>query len=648
MKKILLFIVFSLPLLVCAQDYEYKKFEFDNSTFEVTKDLALESEITLLLSTQIEYIPETTDSKEILSHYSKKYINSEEAIERNNKIYIPFYNGVKILDIQLRITHKNGKITFLDEKSIKTEQNTQTGMEYNYFPVEGLEIGSIIDFRYVLIGSAEITGKIFLMQNENYIKKRTIELIYPNFLKFVSRSYNGAPELVENKDKYKDKISLYAESTNISGLDDDERYANWYKNVKYIHTRFYSNNYSATADPYGEKEFTARIHANLHRDLDKNEQKSLLAFSKTIKKTTDAFTQIRAIESSVKNNIQFNKYITNNTLTDIIKSKQGTLSNLALLYINLFKTYEIPYEIVFTSNPYQYPFDPEFVSYVSLTNLLFYFPTTKTYLDPSNMYTRTPAIEIAYHNQYALFIQNKIYAGVQMGVSDFKKIDLPYFYSKDIADIHIDLSHLETPLVSSHIEFTGDMAYTSQAYLYFSSPQERETLEKEFYENYNTKTEFISATIKNIDIESIGINPLIVDTKYNATNLLKKAGTNFIFEIGAVIGKQMEFYSDKTRKLPIQVNSARSYKRTLTVKIPQGYQIKNLKDLDMTFYLDQENKELAYFTITYKLKDNTLTIENLEGYNFVELPITYWNQYRKVINAAADFNKLSLILEKSN
>lgn len=647
MRKIHLLLLCLAPLFIWAQDHAYKSFKFDDTPFTLSKELALEKEIIINQFTQIEYVSQENSSKEILSHYTKKYINSQEAIERNNKMYIPLNKGVQLLDVKLRVLHKNGKTTTLNEKAIEKEHNSQTGVDYTYFPVDGLEIGAIIDLHYVVIGPADITGRIFLMQNTSYIENRRIEMIYPNFLKFVSRSYNGAAELKEDTESYKDRIMLFGENKQVQALDDNERYSNWYKNVKYVHTRFYSNNYAQTVDPYGEKEFTAEAHANLHRDLDKNEQKALATFIKPIKKESDILTQIREIERAVKTNIQYNNYINSSSITEVLRSKQATLNDLVLLYINLFNAYDIPYEIVFTADAYRYPFDPKFVSYISLHDVLFYFPTIKGYMDPSTMQTRTPVIDVAYHDQYGLFIQNKTYAGVKMGVSDFKKIELPYFYSMDTAEINIDLTAIETPLVSSRVTFTGDMAYSSQAYLYFSSPRERESIEKELYQNYNIPTEFISASIKNTDIERVGLDPFIIEATYNATDLLKKAGNNYIFEIGAVIGKQMEFYSDKPRKLPIQLNSARSYTRTITLKIPQGYHIKNKSDLNMTYYLDQENKSLAYFTITYEIEDNTLKIENLEGYNFVDLPVSYWDQYRKVINAAADFNKLSLVLESN-
>ena len=66
----------------------------------------------------------------------------------------------------------------------------------------------------------------------------------------------------------------------------------------------------------------------------------------------------------------------------------------------------------------------------------------------------------------------------------------------------------------------------------------------------------------------------------------------------------------------------------------------------MTESLEYKGKVVADFISTYEIKDNTLTIKNTEKYDFVEIPAVLYPQYQKIINAAADFNKSSVIIEK--
>jgi len=52
------------------------------------------------------------------------------------------------------------------------------------------------------------------------------------------------------------------------------------------------------------------------------------------------------------------------------------------------------------------------------------------------------------------------------------------------------------------------------------------------------------------------------------------------------------------------------------------------------------------FTSTYKIEGNTLSISVREEYRLVQYPLSIYEQYKTIINAAADFNKIVLILEK--
>ena len=56
-------------------------------------------------------------------------------------------------------------------------------------------------------------------------------------------------------------------------------------------------------------------------------------------------------------------------------------------------------------------------------------------------------------------------------------------------------------------------------------------------------------------------------------------------------------------------------------------------------------KSLMEFTSEYTLDGNKLSITCNEFYNIIRLPVEKYDAFRTVINAAADFNKISLILK---
>ena len=60
----------------------------------------------------------------------------------------------------------------------------------------------------------------------------------------------------------------------------------------------------------------------------------------------------------------------------------------------------------------------------------------------------------------------------------------------------------------------------------------------------------------------------------------------------------------------------------------------------------EKGKELFSFKSYFAVKDNILTITADEHYRKNIVKVALYEEYRKVINSAADFNKIVLLLEK--
>ncbi len=62
-------------------------------------------------------------------------------------------------------------------------------------------------------------------------------------------------------------------------------------------------------------------------------------------------------------------------------------------------------------------------------------------------------------------------------------------------------------------------------------------------------------------------------------------------------------------------------------------------------YHDQD--EIPFlFKSDYTLKDDLLEVRVEEFYKQIYAPLSRYEDFRKVVNAAADFNKITLVLEK--
>ena len=97
--------------------------------------------------------------------------------------------------------------------------------------------------------------------------------------------------------------------------------------------------------------------------------------------------------------------------------------------------------------------------------------------------------------------------------------------------------------------------------------------------------------------------------------------------------------------------SLRPLQRTLIptgikIAIPEGYKITNLEDLNMDVFSENGDEKTMEFTCAYEVNGNILTVTCNEYYNEIRIPLSRYEEFRSVINAAADFNKITLVFEK--
>jgi hypothetical protein len=124
------------------------------------------------------------------------------------------------------------------------------------------------------------------------------------------------------------------------------------------------------------------------------------------------------------------------------------------------------------------------------------------------------------------------------------------------------------------------------------------------------------------------------------------ANDKYIVNIGELIGRQTELYSDKKRQQAVDAQSLHGYYRIIEFEIPDGYRCEDISPLIMDVMLDDGDGISARFTSKAEIINNTIRVENIEFYNKMEYPVELYDAYKAVINAAADFNKASVVLGK--
>lgn len=651
LKNIFTLVILLSSSVIFAQDYSFKNYDWNEkeTKVEIPEQYKNEKEVILELNTKIEIAVSGKTANQYHLLHQKTYINSDDAIERNNKIYIPFSLDESVLLNKARVILKNGTVINLDKKDIKEDVDQEKGMRFNYFAVNGLEKGAVIEKLYVIQESPEFTGNTIKMQDDYPIAKLNLELIYPNYLVFKTKSYNGLSEAMIDDKKIENKTVLSITEKDIPALDNNENYSNWNLQLKLFRYKLDENLLTGGTNLNNYKEFSNNLYERLNPEFDKKEQKSLDDFCKTIPKSKDLQEQIWNIENKIKKTITYDRYIdSKQNLSSIIDSKQANQTDILKLYLAVFKNLKIENNMVFTSNRYKIPFDKDFESFENLSELLFYFPSIQKYLTPTEVEYRIPLFPANIANNNGLFIKEKTFAGMKMGIGEINFIEIPGSdITHDIMNITVDFTDdIENPLITSNLTFGGYSGLNFQPLKDFISADQYKTVLKNIAENYTVDAEYKTLTTENDGTDFIGKKPFVLNVSYDGKDLTKKAGENYLFSVGETIGKQMEFYQENKRTLPVEIDYPHYYTRKIKILLPKGATVKNLDKFTMDFKNVLNGKTEAAFISKYSQKGNEITVENVEYYNLINYPLAKFDEYKAVINAAADFNKIVIIVTK--
>jgi len=153
-----LFISFSFfaqdDLTPVALDYDWE----ENPVYHVD-----ENDTNELIAMKDKNIVEFFFIDEGLAEYVVKhrvlFLNSDQAIEDNNKIYLPYSSSSELVTNKARVITKDGKVIDLDESKILTAEDEETGEVYKYFTFEGVEKGSFVEYLYILQKRPSYKGK---------------------------------------------------------------------------------------------------------------------------------------------------------------------------------------------------------------------------------------------------------------------------------------------------------------------------------------------------------------------------------------------------------------------------------------------------------------------------------------------------------
>ncbi|MBQ0735587.1 DUF3857 domain-containing protein [Aquimarina celericrescens] len=579
------------------------------------------------------------------------WLNSNDKIEEYNKVYLPYSEGSEIVKNKARVITKDGKIKELDDSKILTAKDDETKRTYKYYALEGVEKGSFIEYYYVVKKYPDYTGNKITLQSDFDKQDVDFDLFAPTNLIFTSKSYNGLSELTKDTlDTKKNHWKLHLD--NLEGLEEEEQ-APYDASRKYLIYKLKNNTANPSSEIVSYSIVSQNIYNSLYPEIENKKSDKINKFIKSIEGANeeDLTIKIRAIENYIKTNVYLTEIKRKDLedLASIIANKVASESGVVKLYAAIFNALGIKHQIVFTSDRRELKFDKSFEAYNFLQEYLIYFPKIKLYMAPTKLESRLGFPPGYLTDNYGLFIKQVTLGGFTSGVGSVKYIK-PVNYDKTnynlVMNVNFDSEDLTITNLKMDRTMDGYYAVFVQPFMDIAKEEDKNEMAEGIIKSINENVEIIEKKMFNDSSKDFGNKPLQIIADLKSEEFVEKAGNKYLFKVGELLGPQQEMYQKKARKLPVENEFERSYDRKIIVDIPEGYHFKNLDNINMDESYTKDDEELFMFKSTYKLKDNQLVIAIKEYYNknIIEVPI--YEEYRTVINSAANFNKVTLILEK--
>ena len=643
-------IFFTLVSVKAQNPPFFESYDWENTpNYSVDKDTK-EDMIAVKEKTVTEFYFEDSNLVEYFLEHKVLWLNSDDAIEDFNKIYLPFSASAELQVNKARVITSEGKLVNLDKSKILTADDEETGRTYKYYALEGITKGSFIEYMYVVKRPPSYTGKKVNMQAAYNKDKVEFDLYSPKNLVFKFKSFNNTPE-VEKDTLTKEKLHWNLHLNKVEKLE-DEYQAAYNASKKFIVYKMDQNLANNVTNMISYDNVSQNLYASYYPEYSTKTKKLIRDFIKelALPENANQETIARTLDYYIKTNI-YSEDVRSEELQDleqVLTKKVANETGVIKLYIAVLRTLNVKHELVLTSDRKQIKFDKDFEATNFLTDFLLYFPKSKKYLSPNATGTRYGFPMPYLTDNYGLFIKEVVIGDYKSAVGKIKYIK-PVKVEETVDRMNVSISfnkeNLTENIVNFDRSFSGYYAMNIQPFMHLIQGDKKDELVDSFIESITKELEITNRKLVNDKSELFGVKPMQFIVDFTTEAFVEKAGRKYLFKLGDLIGQQIQLYQEKKRVLPLEEQFHRSYYRTLTVNIPEGFKITNLDDINIDNSFSKNGKVLFSFKSFYKLEGNKLTITADEHYreNIVEVPV--YEEYRTVINSAADFNKIVLLLE---
>lgn len=647
--KLILAFLFISQITLSQNEPFYTNYSWDENPSYTIEEGTEDSMIALKDKILTEFYFQEDGLVEYFLEHRVLWLNSDEKIESYNKIYLPYTASSELKVNKARVIKKDGDVIELDESKILTAQDEETGQNYKFFAFEGIEKGSFIEYYYVVKRYPRYKGNKITFQTD--YKKQNVEfdLYAPNNLVFDFKTYNDTPE-IEIDTLSENKLHWQLKLNDVDALNNEELSA-YNASKKAVVFKLDRNTADNSKDISSYSQVAQNIYSYYYGEEFNGKTQNLI--KKFIKEATnnkelEGEALIRKIEFFIKSNIYITEDGSDNfkELEEVLNKKIANETGVLKLYAAIFKSLNIKHEIVLTSDRQKLKFDKNFEANNFLTDFLIYFNKTKKFLSPNELDSRYGFPPAYLTDNYGLFIKEVKVGDFVSGLGKIKYIH-PVKAEKTVDRMIVDVDFEKDNISNCKVKLDRSMGgyYAMYFQPYIHLIKDKDELIEGFAKRINEDINITSKELINGDPELFGIKPIQFLLDFSSEVFIEKAGGKYLFKAGELIGRQMELYQEKERVLPVENEFTRSYYRTINIKIPEGYKVANLDDINIKNTFVKDGKELLIFDSYYELEGNLLTITADEHYRENIIETKDYEKYRTVINSAADFNKLVLVFE---
>lgn len=574
------------------------------------------------------------------------YNRTQEGLSKNNKVVIYLPGSSTIEDIRARSINPDGSVVELNKNNIKEKKDYTKDGNLKMFAIEGGQVGGRVEYTYTIKTPLYDSGKERLSFNYKTLHSCVI-IACDEVFKIDSKAFNWRNMFESDATEHKYVF------TNILPIS-EEKYSTPRANRVEVEHKLIGSTY---------KESTFASYKNvlkfLKRDLtyfvpaEYRKMKSLL--KKFEGNEGNSLQTVRNLDSFLKSrffyedNFRESKYA---NVISVMNSRSGNDKGLVKLYGLALGSLGVKYEIYITCDKYDSRLLEDYCSRFTLTEFLIYLPDFNTYMYPSSQVMHVGIIPSWIVGNKALVVNTNL---------EDKRVRFVTLKSEESkgneahVDLQVDMNLNENTTVYKLTGVgKGQIAFGYNYDIFYADSESQIQEELKSYVAWR----YPEGDILKIEMnqpEQWGdisfCDNYECERSYNATvkssNFFEQIGDKLLLNVGSLIGPQNELYSELDRVQDIVNSYNKKYSFDIQIKIPEGYEFMGAENLEINnSFTKPDGTEIAGFMSNYEVENGNIIIHIREFYAQVNIDKKFYQEFRKIINSAADYNKATVLLRK--